>query len=24
LPRSTRTLYDAFLGAVEERRGGAR
>jgi endo-1,4-beta-mannosidase len=24
LPASTKTLYDAFLGAVEERRGGAR
>lgn len=24
LPRSTRTLYDAFLGSVEERRSGAR
>lgn len=24
LPQSTRTLYDAFLGAVEERRGEAR
>jgi endo-1,4-beta-mannosidase len=24
LPRSTKTLYDAFLGAVEERRAGAR
>ena len=24
LMRSTKTLYDAFLGAVEERRGGAR
>lgn len=24
LPQSTLTLYDAFLGAVEERRGGAR
>jgi len=24
LPASTKTLYDAFLGSVEERRGGAR